>query len=172
MPTDISQPCANGVFDEVVLTPQGFAKLEEELRRFSAIKRPEAAERLSEARQVPGDLSDNPELRDAQSELDLVDDRIALLESRLQSARLLRPEELSGNVVSLGSDVVLEDLDEGTRAEYVLVSSAESNAAEGRISNESPVGRAIAGHHRGDVVDVQAPRRIRHVRIAALRAHR
>jgi transcription elongation factor GreA len=75
-------------------------------------------------------------------------------------------------VVCLGSQVVLEDLDDSTREEYVLVPSADSNPSAGRLSNESPVGRAIAGHHLGDVVDARAPHRIRHLRIADVRAPR
>jgi transcription elongation factor GreA len=67
---------------------------------------------------------------------------------------------------------VIEDLDDSTREEYVLVSSAESNPAEGRLSNESPVGRAITGHHTGDVVDARAPHRVRHLRIADVHARR
>jgi transcription elongation factor GreA len=65
---------------------------------------------------------------------------------------------------------VLEDLDDASREEYVLVSSGESNPAEGRLSNDSPVGRAISGHHKGDLVDAHAPHRIRHLRIADLHA--
>jgi hypothetical protein len=72
------------------------------------------------------------------------------------------------DVVSLGSHVVLEDLDDSSREDYVLVSSAESNPAEGRLSSESPVGRAISGHRRGDVVDAHVPRRVRHLRIVDL----
>lgn len=159
---------ALGAGDEVVLTPEGHARLEEELRRLTAVKRPEAAERLRQARQFPGDLGDNLEYLDASVELELVDERIERLEHRLLGARLLRPDETSSNVVSLGSQVVLEDLDDRTREEYVVVSSAESDPSAGRLSNESPVGRAISGHRRGDVVDVHAPHRIRHLRIAGL----
>lgn len=162
----------NGSLDEVVLTPEGYAKLEEEYQRLTTVKRPEAATRLSQALEVAGDLADNPEYLDAHAELDLVEERIALLERRLHAARMLRPDEPSSQAVSLGSHVVLEDLDDGAREEYVLVSSAESNPAEGRLSNESPVGRAIADHHEGDVVDARAPHRVRHLRIVDLRAGR
>ncbi|MGZ4418806.1 MAG: GreA/GreB family elongation factor, partial [Gaiellaceae bacterium] len=68
--------------------------------------------------------------------------------------------------VARGCHVVLEDLDESTRADYVLVASAESDPEHGRLSDESPVGRAISGHRKGDVVDAHAPHRIRHLRIA------
>jgi transcription elongation factor GreA len=84
----------------------------------------------------------------------------------LSAARVLGPDECSSNVVVLGSRVVLEDLDDGAKEVFVLVWSADSNPAEGRLSDESPVGRAIAGHHRGDVVDAYAPHRVRHLRIA------
>lgn len=74
--------------------------------------------------------------------------------------------------VSTGSHVVLEDLDDATHAEYVLVSSAESDLEQGRLSDRSPVGRAISGHRKGDVVDAHAPRRIRHLRIAEVNRRR
>jgi transcription elongation factor GreA len=74
--------------------------------------------------------------------------------------------------VSLGARVVLEDLDDRTVEEYVVVAPPESNPAEGRLSNESPVGRAIEGRHKGDVVDARAPHRTRHLRIADIRTER
>jgi len=154
--------------DEVVLSPEGYAKLTDEHRRLTTINRPEAAARLAQALEVAGDPADNPEHLDARAELDLVEERIELLERRLSAARVLRPDGPSSNAVVLGSHVVLEDLDDGARQEFTLVSSAESNPAEGRLSQESPVGRAIAGHRRGDVVDAHAPHRIRHLRIAEI----
>jgi len=159
-----------GGHDEVVLTPEGYAKLEDELRQLTTVKRPEVAARLSDALQVPGDLSDNPEYVDARTELDLVESRIELLEGRLHAARVLEPDEPSSQVVSLGSHVTLQDLDDGLREDYLLVSSAESNPTEGRLSADSPVGTAILGHHVGDVVDARAPHRIRHIRISDLSA--
>jgi transcription elongation factor GreA len=157
---------------EVLLTPKGYAKLEDEHRWLVSVTRRAAEDRLREALQIAGDLADNPEYLDARAELDLIERRIALLEERLHAARILNPDQSSGQVVSLGSRVVLDDLDDGTREEYVLVSSAESNPSDGRISNESPVGRAIEGHRQGDVVDAHAPHGIRHLRIAGLRSDR
>lgn len=151
--------------DDVVLTPEGYARLVEEHRLLTTVKRPEIAARLSQALQVAGDLGDNPEYLDASAELDLVEQRISIVEDRLHAARVLRPDEASSRVVTLGTQVVLEDIDEHTREQYVLVSSPESDPTEGRLSNESPVGRAIAGHRKGDVVDAHAPHRIRHLRI-------
>lgn len=163
-----AKPPTNSSLDEVVLTREGHAEIEEEHRRLAMVKRPEAETRLTQALQVAGDLADNSEYLDACAELDLIDERIALLERRLYAARVLGPDEPSSQIVSLGSHVVIEDLDDSTREEYVLVSSAESNPAQGRLSNESPVGRAISGHRRGDVVDAHAPHRLRHLRIVDL----
>jgi transcription elongation factor GreA len=92
----------------------------------------------------------------------------APLERRLR-VRAARPDDPASVVVSLGSRILLEDLDDRTREECVLVPAAESNPAEGRLSNESPVGKAIEGHRRGDVVDARAPRCVRHLRIADIR---
>ena len=162
----------NGSNDVVVLTPEGHARLEEEHLLLTRVKRPEAAARLTQALEIAGDLGDNPEYLDAQTELNLIDERIALLEQRLHAARVLQPDELSSEVVSIGSRVLLDDLDDGSKEEYVLVSSAESNPSAGRLSNESPVGRAIEGHHRGDVVTALAPRHVRHLRIAGIHSDR
>jgi transcription elongation factor GreA len=156
--------------DEVVLTPDGYAKLEEEHGRLTKVKRPEAEARLRDALQIAGDLADNPEYLDARAELDLIEHRIDLFERRLKMARLLQPGEGTSRVISIGSRVALDDLDDGGLEQYVLVSSSESNPAEGRLSNESPVGRAIEGHESGDVVEVRTPHGIRHLRIAELAA--
>jgi transcription elongation factor GreA len=91
-----------------------------------------------------------------------------VLEERLGSARRLRPREGTNGVVSRCSHVVLEDLDDATHRDYVLVASAESDPEHGRLWEDSPVGRAVAGHRKGDVVEAHAPYRVRHLRIAAV----
>ena len=156
--------------DEVVLTPEGYARLQEEFRHLTTVRRPEAAARLSDALRVGGDLSDNSEYVDARTELELLESRIEVLGGPLHAARVLDPDEPSSQVVSIGSHVTLQDLDDGLREEYLLVSSAESDPTEGRLSADSPVGSAILGHRRGDVVDARAPHRIRHLRISSLSA--
>lgn len=78
----------------------------------------------------------------------------------------------AGGIVSLGSRFVLEDLEDGTREEYVLVPSSESNPSAGRLSNDSPVGHAVEGRRSGEIVDVRAPLGVRHLRIAAPRPER
>jgi transcription elongation factor GreA len=159
-------PPHNGGGDELVLTHRGYDALVADLRRLTESKRPAALAALREAGDVAGDLADNPEYLHARDELDRLEERIALLEARLKGARELRPREGAIGVVSRGSHVVLEDLDAATRGDYVLVASAESDPEHGRISEDSPVGRAVSGHRKGDLVEAIAPHRVRHLRIA------
>jgi transcription elongation factor GreA len=156
----------NGSDDELVLTHRGYDTLVADLHRLTDVKRPAALAALRDAGDVAGDLADNPEYLSARDELDRLEERIALLEARLGAARQLRPREGANGVVSCGSHVVLEDLDEEKRTDYVLVASAESDPEHGRISEDSPVGRALAGHRKGDLVEAHAPHGIRHLRIA------
>jgi transcription elongation factor GreA len=151
--------------DELVLTRAGYEALVDELRRLKEVKQPALIAEVQRAAELAGDLSDNSEYLQARAELDRVEGRIELLESRLHAARRLRPREASGSTVTRGSHVVVEDLDDATTEEYVLVASAESDPEHGRVSDESPVGKALAGHHSGDVVEARAPRRTRHLRI-------
>ena len=152
--------------EDLLLTRRGMEVLVAEHRRLAEGKRPEALAALRAAVEVAGDLADNPEYLHAREDLDRVEARIAVLEGRLRAARQLRAHRADNGVVSRGSHVVLEDLDDATRADYVLVASPESDPEHGRLSDESPVGRAISGHRKGDVVDAHAPHRIRHLRIA------
>jgi transcription elongation factor GreA len=152
--------------DELALTRRGLNALAAEHKRLTELKRPPAVAALHEAAGMAGDLLDNSEYLQARDELDRLDERIALLEERLQVAARQRPRRVDGDIVSRGSHVVLEDLDDSTRSDYVLVASVESDPEHGRLSDASPVGRAIAGHRKGDVVDARAPRRMRHLRIA------
>ncbi len=162
----ISPPVQNGHDDELVLTRRGYDALVAEHKQLTDVKRPAAVAALREAAELAGDLTDNSEYLQARAELDRVEERIALLESRLSTARKLRPREANGGVVSRGSHIVLEDLDNSTQADFVLVASAESDPERGRLSDESPVGRAVAGHRKGDLVEARAPHGVRHLRIA------
>lgn len=139
----------------VVLSPEGLQKLQEELDYLRNIKRREVAERLKEARSH-GDLSENSEYDDARNEQAFVEGRIATLENTLRNARLIE-ETGTGDVVRLGSTVKLKDLEYGDILEYSLVGSVEADPSRNKISNESPVGRAILGKAKGVVVDVDAP---------------
>ena len=142
---------------EVILTPEGLQKLKEEIEYLSNAKRREVAERIKHAREF-GDIAENSEYDDAKNEQAMLEHRIAMLEERLSNSRVIGEDEISKDVVSVGTKVRLRDLDANETIEYHIVGSAEANPAEHKLSNESPVGKAILGHKKGETVDVAAPR--------------
>jgi transcription elongation factor GreA len=142
---------------EVILTPEGFKKLKEEIEYLSSAKRRQIADRIRIAREF-GDIAENAEYDDAKNEQALLEHRIAVLEERLRAARVIEKKEISKDVVSIGSHVKLRDMDAKQTVEYHIVGSAEANPAEYKLSNESPVGKAIIGKKKGEVVEVSAPR--------------
>ena len=142
---------------EVILTKEGYEKLKQEIDFLSTEKRREVAERIRTAREF-GDITENSEYDDAKNEQALVEHRIALLEERLLSARVIDKKDIAKDVVSIGSMVKLRDMAAAKTVEYRIVGSAEANPAEQKLSNESPVGKAIIGRKKGEVVEVVAPR--------------
>jgi transcription elongation factor GreA len=142
---------------EVILTAEGYEKLKQEIDHLRGEKRREVAERIRVAREF-GDIAENAEYDDAKNEQAMLEHRIAQLEERLLSARVISKKEISKNEVSIGSKVRLRDMQANKSFEYHIVGSAEANPAENKLSNESPVGKAIMGHKKGDVVEVAAPR--------------
>ena len=142
---------------EVILTPEGYDKLKQEIEYLQTDKRREVAERIRVAREF-GDIAENAEYDDAKNEQAMLEHRIAMLEERLLSARVITKKEISKDTVSIGSKVRVKNMDANKTFEYHIVGSAEANPAENKLSNESPVGRAIIGHKKGDVVEVSAPR--------------
>jgi transcription elongation factor GreA len=142
---------------EVILTPEGYEKLKQEIEFLSNEKRREVADRIRAAREF-GDINENAEYDDAKNEQAMLEQRIAKLEERLRDARVLEKGEVKSDVVSVGSLVRLRDIDAGKTLEYHIVGSAEADPAELRLSNESPVGKAIMGRKKGETVDVTTPR--------------
>ena len=142
---------------EVILTPEGYERLKQEIDHLRTDKRREVADRIRVAREF-GDIAENAEYDDAKNEQAMLEHKIAQLEERLLNARVIDPNEISKDVVSIGTKVKLKDMETNKSVEYVIVGSAEANPAESKLSNESPVGRAIIGHKKGDVVEVSAPR--------------
>ncbi len=142
---------------DVILTPEGYEKLKQEIEHLSNEKRREVAERIRVAREF-GDINENAEYDDAKNEQALLEHRIATLEERLRNARVIEKKEISKDVVSVGSKVKLRDVDAKQTVEYHIVGAAEANPAENKLSNESPVGKAIIGHKKGETVHVSAPR--------------
>ena len=115
------------------------------------------ADRIRVAREF-GDIAENAEYDDAKNEQALLEHRIAQLEERLRNARVITKKEISKDVVSIGSRVKLRDVDAKETIEYRIVGSAEANPMENKLSNESPVGKAIIGKKKGETVEVSAPR--------------
>jgi transcription elongation factor GreA len=142
---------------EVILTAEGHEKLKEEIEYLSNEKRREVAERIRVAREF-GDIAENAEYDDAKNEQAMLEHRIAQLEERLRNARVIEADEVTTEAVSIGSKVRLKDMDANKTVEYHIVGAAEANPAEKKLSNESPVGKAIMGKKKGEVVEVTAPR--------------
>lgn len=141
---------------EVLLTPDGLKRLEEELENLKSVKRREVAERIKIAIGY-GDISENSEYEDAKNEQAFIEGRIITLEKMLRNARIINNDEIDLNTVSIGSTVVVEDLEFGDEVEYTIVGTAESDPLKNKISNESPVGRTIIGKKKGDIVEVNVP---------------
>ena len=141
---------------DVILTPEGLENLKKEIEHLSTVKRREVAERIKEAREF-GDISENSEYDDAKNEQAMLEARIASLEEKLRSASVIDASELDSNVVRVGSHVSVKDEGSGKSLKYTIVGSTEANPSENKLSNESPVGKALLGRKRNDVVSVQLP---------------
>ncbi|MFP4978624.1 transcription elongation factor GreA [Paenibacillus sp. CN-4] len=141
---------------EVILTPDGLKRLEEELENLKSVKRREVAERIKVAIGY-GDISENSEYEDAKNEQAFIEGRIITLEKMLRNARIINSDDIDTDVVSVGVTVTVEDLEFGDTMEYTIVGTAESDPLNNKISNESPVGKAIIGKKKGTVVDVNVP---------------
>jgi transcription elongation factor GreA len=155
------------VAKEVVLTREGFEKLKAEIEDLSTVRRREVAERIKEAREF-GDISENSEYDDAKNEQAMLEAKIAQLEERLRDATVIDRDDVSTEAVALGSMVTIET--PVGKATYQLVGSAESDPDENRLSNESPIGRAILGHKKGETVDVVTPGGNIKVKIVSIKA--
>jgi transcription elongation factor GreA len=142
---------------EVILTAEGHDKLREEIEHLSTVKRREVAERIKQAREF-GDIAENSEYDDAKNEQAMLEHRISMLEERLKGARIVAKNDAPKGVVAVGTKVRLRDMAAKETIEYHVVGSAEANPAEHKLSNESPVGKAIMGKKKGEVVEVAAPR--------------
>jgi transcription elongation factor GreA len=142
---------------EVILTEEGYRKLTEEIEHLSTVKRREVAERIKEARDF-GDISENSEYDDAKNEQAQLEYRIQSLEQKLRNARVVDTEHVSTEAVSIGARVTLKDLKNKGTLEYAIVGSAEADPRNHRLSNESPVGKALLGKKKGDKVTIPAPK--------------
>ena len=142
---------------EVILTEEGYEKLQEEIENLSTVRRREVAERIKEAREF-GDISENSEYDDAKNEQAQIEHRIQQLEQKLRNARVVDSDQLGTDSVSIGTKVTLKEGSKQKTVEYTIVGSTEAEPRKGRLSNESPVGKALLGHKKGEKVTVPAPR--------------
>jgi transcription elongation factor GreA len=142
---------------DVILTPDGLVKLKSELEQLSGPKRREVAARIKEAREF-GDIMENSEYDDAKNEQAMLEARIAQIEDKLRSASVIDASDKSTDQVRVGTTVHVKDEKSGKSVKYAIVGSAEANPAEMKLSNESPVGKALIGHKRGETVEVAVPR--------------
>ena len=142
---------------DVILTKEGYKQLQAELDELRTVRRKEIADRIAAAREF-GEIAENAEYDDAKNEQMMLEYRITQLEERLHNARLIDTRKVDTSVVSIGSVVRLRDLDAKETIEYFIVGSAEANPADRKLSNESPVGRAIIGRKKGETVEVATPR--------------
>ena len=139
-----------------LLTQDGYNKLEEELEYLKTVKRKEVAERLKVAISF-GDLSENAEYDEAKNEQAKLEEQILKLDEKLRKAVIIDESQIDLNIVTVGSIVKLYNFDFDEEIEYSIVGSAEADPFEGKISNESPVGKALLGARVGEVVEVQVP---------------
>lgn len=140
-----------------VITAEGREKLREEIEHLSTVRRREIAERIKEAREF-GDISENAEYDDAKNEQALLEKRIAELEERLRRSTVVDESELDTDVVSVGTTVHVKDQKSGESKKFHIVGATEADPLESKLSNESPVGKALVGAKRNEVVKVEVPR--------------
>ena len=139
-----------------LLTYAGLKKLEEELHDLKVVKRKEVAEKIKEAREQ-GDLSENAEYDAAKDEQRDIEARIEEIEKNLKNAEVVVEDEVDLKKINVGCKVKVHDFEYDEDIEFKIVGSTEANSLEGKISNESPVGKALIGAEKGDIVKVEMP---------------
>ena len=153
---------------EVILTQEGDDKLEEELNYLKTEKRTEIAERIKVARGF-GDLSENAEYDEAKTAQSENEEQIAELETKLRLAKIIDAKDIDTKTIQIGNSVKLHDEEFDEDIEYTIVGSTEDNLAENKISNESPIGKALIGRKKGETVDVEAPEGVIKFKILAIK---
>ncbi len=155
--------------DEILLTEEGYEELEEELRHLKEEKRKEVAEKIKIARDY-GDISENAEYDEAKNEQAFVEGRIKKLEKMLENARVVKKDEINNHTVNVGNAVELKELGSEEVYTYTLVGSAEADPLQNKISNQSPIGKAVIGNSIGDEVEVETPEGTVEYRILSIQA--
>ncbi|TVR84610.1 MAG: transcription elongation factor GreA [Rhodospirillales bacterium] len=143
--------------EKIPMTPEGYARLEAELKRLRSEERPAVIRAIADAREH-GDLSENAEYHAARERQSLIEGRLAELEDVISRAQVIDAATQSGDVVRFGATVMLCDEDTDEESSFQLVGSYEADASQGKLSVTSPLGRALIGKRRGDMVEVTTPR--------------
>ena len=141
---------------QVLMTDEGLKNLEAELEELKAVKRKEIAEKIKVALSF-GDLSENSEYDEAKNEQAIVEARIASIENMLKNVKIINEDELSTEIIHVGSKVKVRDIDFDDICEYKIVGSSEADPVNGRISDELPVGKGLIGHKVGEKVEIETP---------------
>ncbi|MEX1142681.1 MAG: transcription elongation factor GreA [Thermoleophilaceae bacterium] len=142
---------------ETLLTREGLEDLKGKIERLSTVRRREVAGRIKEAREF-GDIAENSEYDDAKNEQAMLEKQIAELEEKLRNARVIDERNLDTGAVTVGVTVHVKDQKTEKSTKFKIVGSAEADPSDQKLSNESPVGKALMGRKRGDVVSVPVPR--------------
>lgn len=141
---------------QTVLTQEGLKDLEDELEELKTVKRRDIADKIKVALSF-GDLSENSEYDEAKNEQGIIEARIAEIEATLMNVKLIDFDSLSTEHVQVGNRVTVKDLSENEILVLHIVGSKEVDMKRGKISDESPIGKALLGHQKGDLIDVEAP---------------
>jgi transcription elongation factor GreA len=139
-----------------LITPEGLKNLKQELDELQTARRRAVAERIKEAREF-GDINENSEYDDAKNEQAMLEQKIAQMEERVRRARVIDAKDLDATAVAVGVKVHVKDEKTGDSKKFQIVGSAESDLTAGRLSHESPIGRALLGRKRNQVVEVEVP---------------
>lgn len=142
--------------EEILLTQEGYDKIVKELDYLKAVRRNEVSEHLKEAKSY-GDLSENAEYDAAKDEQAELEDRIAKLETMMRKGKIVADEELTGDHINLGLSAKIKDMKSGMEFVFTIVGITEADPFENRISNESPVGKALIGKTVGEIVEITLP---------------
>ena len=142
---------------ETVVTPQGLKELKAKLEELQTDRRREVAARIKEAREF-GDIAENSEYDDAKNEQAMLEKQIADLEEKLRNAKVIDKKSINTDAVGVGSTVHVKDQKTEKSTKYTIVGPTEADPADHKLSNESPIGKALLGHKRGEIVSVPVPR--------------
>ncbi|HCC08343.1 MAG TPA: transcription elongation factor GreA [Clostridiales bacterium] len=142
--------------EEIILTTEGMKKLENELEHSKTVKRHEIAEKIKEAR-MQGDISENAEYDSAKDEQAEIESRILQIENILKHAKVIDESKIDITKINIGCKVKIKYTDSGELEDYLIVGSMESDVLENKVSNESPIGVALMGHKKGEIVKINTP---------------